>query len=233
MSRIRFKYINLNPFVVRVPTKRGILACFQPKQFSTDEWYSRFVGKKRLSRVPIAEGDDEAIDEAMGVVAENKDFPVPDPPEKVEMVVQEETEDYILKNGVYFCKKCSTFRSGKKRSLLRHLAVHHQIGGIPQKPDTQTATKTTEKPDEPTSEPEDEQAPDPTVQEPVPVPDNVEPPDPGPSKMFVNEGEEEVQEAMEVSSSGPSNTCPYCGRGFKSAHGVKIHVGSAHKDMQK
>ena len=113
-----YKYVNLNPFPIYVPTPEGTTRLFRsdPPESDTNAWFSRFCGPKQLTRMPI----DVKIDMLMGTK--------PVKPEKfiLDTVLEEETDDYTKKSGIYFCKHCETFRTGSSVLFKSHLDSYHK-----------------------------------------------------------------------------------------------------------
>ena len=50
---IKYKFVNSNNFPVFVPDTRGGQILFRPGEGSTDQWFSRFLGKGQLTKVSI------------------------------------------------------------------------------------------------------------------------------------------------------------------------------------
>jgi len=142
-----YMYINNNPFVIFLPCERGGQVMFNPGQSTTKQWFSRFVGFRQLSRVLIAEGvpstpagagTPAAIAASAGAGTPAALRPsaaiaapaVPPPPaarKNVSSYKDEETNDYVLKNGIYTCKHCDIFRTGSSLSMRMHLADYHHL----------------------------------------------------------------------------------------------------------
>ena len=113
-----YKYVNLNPFPIYLPTPEGTNTLFRndPPESTTNPWYSRHCGPKQLTRMPI----DARVDVLTGTK--------PVKPEKfiLDTVLEEETEDYKKKSGIYFCKLCDTFRTGSIVLFKSHLDGYHK-----------------------------------------------------------------------------------------------------------
>jgi len=228
MARIRYKYVNLNPFVVIVPDKRGSTASFNTNQYSSDEWYGRFVGPKQLSRVPIVAGDIVAEQASVNIAVDGKTVVVPQPEPQVKIVLEEQTNDYVKKNGMYYCKYCTEFRSSKKSALLFHLSEYHQLGGVPETP------KTAPQPAAPKAAPQTD-TPKLIIPKKTPAPASPDLPKP---PVSIREApivrEDAVLEAAEDTEGSPVVVgtgvweCPHDGRRFKTERGLKIHMTKSH-----
>jgi hypothetical protein len=122
---MKYKYVNCNPFEVYVPGKRGVSVLFRPGEFSTDEWYSRFVGPRKLSRVPVSEEQNsrQVTASEKGTQTQVLDRTR----KKYALVLEEETVHYVRKSGIYFCKHCDLFRTGSIKALQIHLREFHQM----------------------------------------------------------------------------------------------------------
>jgi len=113
-----YKYVNLNPFPIYVPTPEGTSILFRndPPESTTNPWYSRHCGPKQLTRMPI----DVKVDMLTGTK--------PVRPEKfiLDTVLEDETDEYSKKSGIYFCKLCDTFRTGSIVLFKSHLDSYHK-----------------------------------------------------------------------------------------------------------
>jgi len=108
-----FCYQNVSDQPRYIPGKRGSQVLFRPGEFSTDEWFSRFVGPSMLTRVPVG-----------------LESPSPAPvktPSRIPGEIQKETQFYTKRDGVYTCKLCEIFRTGSIKVLEAHLEEIHTI----------------------------------------------------------------------------------------------------------
>ena len=126
----KFTYKNLNGFTVIVPGKRGVGIAFPPGQGSTDPWFSRFVGPRKLSRVLIGEDGDMTPPGPPKAPPALK-YPPPDHNrqmlEQVESEAEEDTDYYVRKQGIFYCKRCELFRTGSRDSMVKHLQFLHKL----------------------------------------------------------------------------------------------------------
>ncbi len=191
---MQYRFENQNPYPVIVPGKRGVGVTFAPGQHSTDSWYSRFCGPKQLVRVAVA---------ALAFQPQAAKPPAPLPMlSTVESVLEEETEGWVKKSGIYYCKKCELFRTGSNIAILHHLRDHHQMDDI-------SLTKKVPAPETSVKES--------LVAAPVAAPEEVEP---------------EVAAPVETAEKAEivSFECRYCHRKYTTEGGLGRHVAKVHDD---
>ena len=121
-----FRYQNRNPFPIYLPGKRGGSILFKPGEWSNDSWFSRFVARKKLSRVPVGK---DKVKQGVPLPAGKLDS------KTILGAVQEETKDYLKRGGMYFCKHCDIFRTGSIKAFTIHMKEYHKI------PDNVTVTR--------------------------------------------------------------------------------------------
>lgn len=128
------RYINRNAFPVWLPTPRGGQMLFRPGEFTTEQWFSRFVGRDQLTAelvnqpgVPILvkpqttpAAPQPIVHPAIApAVAAKKVAPT--------FTSHEETPHYVMRNGVYQCKLCEIFRTGSAELMRAHLGEYHGL----------------------------------------------------------------------------------------------------------
>jgi hypothetical protein len=196
------RFVNRNCFPVLVPGKMGNDVCFRPGEGTTEIWFSRFVGERLLSveevSVPAAPTPEPA-------------FAVPPitPP-----ILEEKTDTFERRSGIYYCSLCKNFRAGSRMALETHLAEKHGIGeelapppplepvaAVPQMPDQQT-TESTEAPSSSEAQPVGQ-----------------------PPAQPVEEAETGQEEGV---IEGPPYKCPVCGRFFRTLAGLGRHKSAKH-----
>ncbi len=204
MAGPAFKYVNLNPFPIYLPTKGGTSILFRnnPPESTTDPWYSRFTGPRQLTQVPI----DSKIEDISGST------PVRIEKLNVETIFEDETNDYIKRSGIYQCKHCGVFRTGTIVLFNAHMNGYHKRGegrklSIPNiqdtVPDIQPGTK---------EESDIEKEKGGTVSE---------------EKDVVGDVASEQIAKLE-DAPVESYSCPHCHKAFASDHGLTIHIGRMH-----
>jgi hypothetical protein len=100
---------------------------FKPGDSTSDEWFGRFCGPKRLSAVPIETKAPARPAVLVKPVKLGKPVAVPPP-----VLKSEETNSYSCVRGIYRCKLCDIFRTGSFASLQAHLdAIHGYRDGKP------------------------------------------------------------------------------------------------------
>ena len=115
MSDYEFKNMNAMPVVI--PTKGGYGRTFRMGESTTDPWFSRFVGPRQLTKVPVVEKVISSIPNVLDKRRIND----------VLSKLQGETTDYVKKGGMYICKHCDLFRTGSLPLFKMHLSDYHQI----------------------------------------------------------------------------------------------------------
>ena len=63
----KFKYVNLNNYPVYLPDSRGGQVMFRTGEGTTKQWFSRLVGRCRLTKVPISAKEDKDAKEVMSI----------------------------------------------------------------------------------------------------------------------------------------------------------------------
>ena len=92
-----FEYKNMNPFPVVIPTKGGCGKTFRVGEARKDPWFSKFLGYRQLTKVPISPNSDNKSKTSTVDVSKIKD---------VLSKIQEDAEHYLKKGGIYICKHC-------------------------------------------------------------------------------------------------------------------------------
>jgi hypothetical protein len=131
-----YKYVNRNPFTIFLPCERGGQVMFQSGQSTTKQWFSRFIGFRQLTREEISENQPVQKETAVASIVPTRPAPAPAPVRKLEQTFRnDETNDYVLKNGIYTCKHCDIFRTGSSLSMKVHLTEYHHLEGIIRPPE--------------------------------------------------------------------------------------------------
>ena len=233
-----FRYVNRNPWPVSVPGPTGGQVLFRPGEGTTESWFGAFCNPRQLTREEVdlsevpqdrtrAKGTNQI---AFPSTPSAPVFPpvpptspppqaVADPSESITITqpVEEETETYVKKRGVYYCKLCDLFRTGSRQLFEAHIREFHaaEMGkttGTPGEMETLLPGKKVEVPSE-TQEVTVERAVEQSVEQSVEQP---------------TANEEASQQGSE--SEQPLQ-CPYCSKMFRSQGGLRIHIGRVHKDQ--
>ena len=250
-----FKYVNNHAFPLVLPGKRGVSVLFNPGQGDFDLWWSRFVGRNGLMRMAVSTKDGvEAILPERAVSA------VPKPRSLLDLAtasIEEETDGYIKRRGIYICKMCDSFRTGSRQAWNVHVREFHQIreedeasGQALPPPPPRVVPKTDSIPKELVIQPratKAEPAPQPAIQR-RPVRDEeklvlstrpgmVETPKQTEEETVTIETTPGIATAASPQPENPPSTvmagfqCPAigCGRVFKSRSGLMVHMRAKHK----
>ena len=200
-----YRYLNLRDLPVIVPGKEGGMITFAHGQGSSDPWFSRFVGRGGLSKVPVGADPDRLSQPRTARPPQPRmarpPTPVEQPQEMLDIVEppeEESTPNWSRRAGIYACRVCrGLFRTGSVVVMQRHLSEYHKID---------------------LSAPPPEPAPAPA---PAPTPEKVEP---EPATV-----DEAGDTAAEAASTGKAVfICPTCGRQYKTEDGLKKHAAKAH-----
>ena len=128
---IEYRFENQNPFPVVVPGHRGVGVTFARGQWSTDAWFSRFVGPRQLSRVAVTTDGTPirapAVPRALSAASERSHPPVLPMKHKLLVQVSETTAHWEKRDGIYYCKHCDLFRTGGRIPIINHLTGYHQL----------------------------------------------------------------------------------------------------------
>jgi len=138
MAKQSYKYMNLNPFTVIVPGKRGVGVEFPTGYGSNDAWFSRACGPKLLTNMeahrrhaPVSQPQVQPVKPRARNVAMM---------EQLDIQVEEETDHWKKANGLYICKHCDLFRTGSILAIQNHLLSLHKIDLRGKKPDAVNRT---------------------------------------------------------------------------------------------
>lgn len=231
------RYINRNSFPIFVPDQRGGQVMVKPGEFTTNEWFSRFVGKGRLSKEEVVVTTPTAQPKITTLPYLQKKGPQP----KVPVVSQaetpapaavprasfknEETDTYKLVNGIYSCKLCGLFHTGSSSSMNEHISSYHgqQEETAPQPTPAllqeETVVRTTKAAQgTPAVQTIRRTAPIKPATEPSVQPDNA------------SEGAQAAGAAPATSEAAEAHACehPGCGKVFASADGLRRHAKNIH-----
>jgi len=224
----KYKYQNLNPFPIWLPGERGEQVMFRPNESTTKNWFSRFVGPKRLARVP---NDPRAVRRtSVPAVTEIPEPVLTTQPPKAPSFANKETDEYTVRDGLYTCKLCGTFVTGSSSSMQAHIASFHKKPVRVDKPvqtdpeervvvssrESASAQAKPEDSEEITRTASGKPPVEPTPESPAKTPEK--PPDaPKPTKATGKKGEEWF-------------ACPHpgCGKAFTSNRGLQMHITRVH-----
>lgn len=242
------KYVNRNSYPIYVPDNRGGQVMFRPGEFTTNEWFSRFVGSRKLTKEPIGEvpavPNKKASTEQQAVVA---------PPKPKAAVAfspslsvassrtfkDEDTNEYLCKNGVYQCKLCDVFRTGSSEAMRVHITEFHgRTAQNPQapKPEEDSVVRSTMPgPSKPLAQDDmkvSAKKQDAPV-EPLPVAD-VEKEEPELKRAPISEPQNTP--TLEAKGSEKKSvfpcTHPGCEKSFTTANGLRMHALRAHPETK-
>jgi len=229
MSAQKFKYVNLNPFPIILPGMGGVGCQIAPNQSTTNEWFSRFCGKKQLTAIPIGPAVKHvAVPGKKGqpaVTSKRKR-----PPISLKGVLEQETKDYKKINGLYICKRCETFRTGSKKFLEEHIKDYHQsmVDLAAEDPKVHVVAEVVvDKSNvvlaEPVIEPVVEKIPEP-VKEPIMASTQ-------PLRVEVESIVEPETEELPVEEPD-TFACTICGKEFRTGRGLKMHCTKMHLNKE-
>lgn len=111
------RFTNKNMFPISLPGKNGGNFTLSPGQWVTDPWFSRFVGRGKLSREYVADGKIKVVKTVVPIQTVVQAAASPD----------EETRDWVKKRGIFYCKHCDEFRTGSRIAVTIHLRDMHQM----------------------------------------------------------------------------------------------------------
>jgi len=229
----KYRYVNSNPYPVIVPCPRGGNVTIKPGESTTNDWYGRFCGQKKLTRMPI----DAKVKSGGGPVAKPPVTPATTgmsfKPKPVELKDQE-TETYTMRRGIYQCKLCDTFRTGSLDSFNAHLREYHgrPAGNEQGTPTVMTSRRATPPPAAELNENAPLPVPEPTP-EPEPVVEAAPEPPVASEDVETTEDRAEKRNRLRKTPMTPSEEgfrCPHpgCGRVFKTERGLRTHIGRSH-----
>ena len=219
-----FRYVNRNPWPVSIPGPTGGQVLFRPGEGTTENWFGAFCNPRQLTREEVdlskvpqdrtrAKGTNQTVFPSIPTLPVSNVPPQPpavDPSQSITVTqpVEEETETYVKKRGVYYCKLCDIFRTGSRQLFEAHIKEFHaaEIGkmtGAPGEMETLLPGKKAEAA--------------PAVQE-VAVEQSAE------------QSIEQPTEQSAVNEEQPIR-CPHCSKMFRSEGGLRIHLGRMHKDQ--
>jgi len=217
---IQYRYQNLNPYPVMVPDKRGLMHTFLPNQGTNDQWFSRFVGNKKLSRTAVTHDSLKPAIAAKPVKAELKLAPdvavaVASSPMLKALVADEDTRFYRREKGIYHCKMCEIFRTGSQQAVIAHLASQHKI-------DVQRAAESDAE----------------MVAKKIAMKAEIE------AKKIAAENEAAMEKVGEEQADKPTDKpppvnpeltfkCDRCPKAFKSDRGLRMHTIRMHPSVKK
>jgi len=212
----KYKYQNLNNFPVWLPGERGEQIMFRPNEATTRNWFSRFIGAGKLTRVPVDQQESmkQSIPTPMDIPAPVVTAILPKSPS----FANKETEEYTVRDGLYTCKLCGTFVTGSSSSMTAHITSYHQKPTVVPKPvqideeervvvSSRASVSAQANSDEANEEVTQTASGTPPVQPQISAPEKVTPPPP----------ENEF-------------ACPHpgCGKAFTSNRGLQMHITRVH-----
>lgn len=213
----QFRYVNRNPFPIYLPTPRGGQALFRTSEWTTQAWFSRFVGRGQLTKELITEVQLRTKDVMSPATQQIAHPPLkvdtPPAPKKIEPSFVDEThQNYSVSNGVLACKLCETFRTGSTELMLYHLTDYHGIhdavvAGHKRMPEKEEETVRTTMPV--------------TTPPPASVPNAKEPEVSGP--------QQDPPQGNEAKAEAHACAVPGCGKTFGTTKGLSLHMLRMHK----
>ena len=212
---VQYRYENQNPMPVVVPGQRGVGVTFNRGQWTTDAWFSRFVGPRQLTRVAVTStGDPLRLAPPTRPVPPTPRVAAPAPISRPMLSTlirnaEESTVNWMKKDGIYYCRHCELFRTGSQVAMRSHLSSYHDLSIEDPAPELETPEVS-------------------TVVEPVAPVELAAPTAPvepaGPTELTrtpVVGGELQATPMVRY-------TCPHCERQYKSELGLSKHVAEKH-----
>lgn len=232
-----YRYVNRNPFPISVPGPRGAQVHFPIGHKSNNPWFSRFVGRKLLTRESIGPPTRGNVTAPVIVTSRTPSEKLQKKLKKQQVQraatnkamrraiqsVDEETSYWKRAGGIYYCKKCDLFRTGSKAAIVLHLQTFHSITDL--KPTTPELPKVVSTPKLPelevkATEPEEEK-----VAEVVGEAKTVD------MKKVVAPTAEKVADEKSTDMKTVSKKqffCPHCDRKYTTQSYLSRHVAKEH-----
>ena len=217
-----FRYENRNGYPVTVPDQRGGQVTFAPGKWSCNEWFSRFCGPRKLTKI-AASSDLPATSRTPPPPLVYKPLPLKMQLSEAE---DEQTMYWVKRRGIFNCSSC-LFRTGSQVSMLRHLVVVHNVTEIV----TPVTVHTAPKPVQPVKVDEPVRIPvvpnmdgDTTIPSAGAVALGV-----GPSKLAEAAVSQTVVSAL---TEKPVYPCPNCDRKYTTSSGLERHLTKDHAPVE-
>jgi len=232
-----YKYVNNTGNPLYLPGPTGGQVQFRPGEGSTSSWFSRFLGPRQLTKVPISFDP-----------TKTNPPPLPKRPKvkyDIPLKVEENTSNWVKKSGIYFCKKCDIFRTGSRSVMETHLKVMHKIGQDESQPKDRDSVPATflENPSPPQEDVPSYEGPviEKIVKDQEDIQDSmVKTGQPGPvsikkeeEEVLVHTNQVEVERTPEKPEDAPAApnevyTCDVCQKQFSSERGMIVHKARMH-----
>lgn len=195
----------------RLMGPNGTYVIFARGHYTSNPFFKRYAGKG-LTEVPSS--DPTPSEEVVGSVSETP--PRIDPAAEEALWMDEDCDDYLKRKGIYFCKRCGTYRTSTREQMDAHLQEYHVRTAPTPVSDDEVLVRTSMQDMSPPVEDKEE-----VFLTTMPI-ESKESVDAAPTPQ------EPMQEV--VVDETPVWTCPVDNRVFATEQGLRVHMARAHAD---